>query len=41
MIMAGGQFTITYKGTVVGEEWKFRITIGGMGDGELTAKGAK
>ena len=42
IIMAGGgQFKITYKGTVVGEDLKFKVTIGDMGEGELTAKRVK
>jgi hypothetical protein len=37
--MAGGvQFKLTYKGQVVGEEIKFHVTIGDMGEGDLTAK---
>ena len=39
IIMAGGgQFKLTYKGQVVGEEIKFHVTIGDMGEGDLTAK---
>src|SRR6187455_2886531 len=35
IIMAGGgQFKITYKGKVVGEDLKFNVSIGDMGDGE-------
>ena len=41
IILAGGQFKITYKGKVVGEDLKFNVTIGDMGDGELTAKRVK
>ena len=42
IIMAGGgQFKITYKGKVAGEDLKFNVTIGDMGDGELTAKRVK
>ena len=41
IILAGGQFKITYKGKVVGEDVKFNVTIGDMGDGELTAKRVK
>jgi len=42
IIMAGGgQFKITYKGKVAGEELKFNVTIGDMGEGELTAKRVK
>jgi hypothetical protein len=42
IVMAGGgQFKITYKGKVVGEELKFNVTIGDMGEGELTAKRVK
>jgi hypothetical protein len=39
IVMAGGgEFKITYKGKVVGGELKFNVTIGDMGEGELTAK---
>lgn len=41
VILAGGQFKLTYKGKVVGEELKFNVTIGDMGEGELTAKRVK
>jgi hypothetical protein len=42
IVMAGGgEFKITYKGKVVGEELKFNVTIGDMGEGELTAKRVK
>ena len=37
----GGQFKITYVGKVVGEELKFHVTIGDMGEGDLTAKRVK
>jgi len=37
----GGEFKITYKGKVVGEELKFNVTIGDMGEGELTAERVK
>ena len=39
IIMAGGgQFKLTYKGQVAGEDIKFHVTIGDMGEGDLTAK---
>jgi hypothetical protein len=39
IVMAGGgQFKLTYKGQVVGEDIKFHVTIGDMGEGDLTAK---
>jgi hypothetical protein len=38
ILAGGGQFKITYKGKVVGEDLKFNVTIGDMGEGELTAK---
>jgi hypothetical protein len=42
VIMAGGgQFKITYKGKVVGEDLKFNVTLGEMGDREVTAKRVK
>ncbi len=42
VIMAGGgQFKITYKGTVVGDDLKFHVIIGDMGEGDLVAKRVK
>lgn len=42
IIMAsGGQFKIVYKGKVVGDDVKFNVTIGDMGDSELIAKRVK
>jgi hypothetical protein len=42
IIMAGGgQFKLTYKGKVAGEEIKFHVTIGDMGESDLTAKRVK
>jgi len=42
IIMAGGgQFKITYKGKVDGEDLKFHVIIGDMGEGDLTAKRVK
>ena len=41
ILAGGGQFKITYKGNVVGEDLKFNVTIGDMGEGELTAKRVK
>jgi hypothetical protein len=41
VLAGGGQFKITYKGKVVGEELKFTVTIGDMGDRELTVKRVK
>jgi hypothetical protein len=41
VIMAGGQFKLVYKGKVVGDDIKFNVTIGDLGDGELTAKRVK
>ena len=39
IVMAGGgQFKITYNGKVAGEDLQFKVTIGDMGEGELTAK---
>lgn len=39
VIMAGGgQFKITYKGTMAGDEIKFHVIIGDMGEGDLVAK---
>ncbi|HYW42151.1 MAG TPA: hypothetical protein VE959_04800 [Bryobacteraceae bacterium] len=41
ILAGGGQFKIIYKGQVVGEDLKFKVTIGDMGEGELTAKRVK
>ena len=42
IIMAGGgQFKITYKGKVVGDDLQFHVVIGDMGEGDLTAKRVK
>src|SRR5689334_4490708 len=42
IIMAGGgQFKLVYKGKVEGDDIKFNVTIGDLGDGELTAKRVK
>ena len=41
ILAGGGQFKISYKGKVVGEDLKFTVTIGDMGDGELTARRVK
>ena len=41
ILAGGGQFKITYKGKVVGEELKFTVTLGDMGDRELTVKRGK
>ncbi|HLK70087.1 MAG TPA: hypothetical protein VKU19_41945 [Bryobacteraceae bacterium] len=42
VIMAGGgQFKITYKGKLVGDDLKFNVTLGDMGDRELIAKRVK
>jgi hypothetical protein len=41
ILAGGGQFKITYKGKVVGEDLKFTVTLGEMGDRELTAKRVK
>jgi hypothetical protein len=41
ILAGGGQFKLTYKGQVVGEDLKFKVTIGDMGEGELTAKRVK
>ena len=41
ILAGGGQFKITYVGKVVGEDLKFNVTIGDMGEGELTAKRVK
>ena len=37
----GGMFTITYKGTVSGDEIKFKVGMGEMGDAEMVAKRAE
>jgi len=41
ILAGGGQFKITYKGKVVGEDLKFTVTLGEMGDRELTVKRVK
>jgi len=41
ILAGGGQFKITYKGKVEGEDLKFTVTLGDMGDRELTIKRAK
>ena len=41
VLAGGGQFKITYKGKVAGEDLKFNVTLGDMGEGELTAKRVK
>ena len=41
ILAGGGQFKIAYVGKVVGEDLKFNVTIGDMGEGELTAKRVK
>ncbi len=39
VVMAGGgQFKITYKGAVAGEDLKFHVIIGDRGEGDLGAK---
>lgn len=40
-LAGGGQFKITYKGTVAGEDLKFHVIIGDMGEGDLIAKRVK
>jgi hypothetical protein len=41
ILAGGGQFKITYKGTLAGDELKFHVIIGDMGEGDLTAKRVK
>lgn len=42
IIMAsGGQFKVTYKGKVEGEDLKFNVTIGDLGESELMLKRTK
>ena len=41
ILAQGGQFRVTYKGKLVGEELKFTVTIGDMGDRQLTVKRVK
>jgi hypothetical protein len=38
ILAGGGQFKITYKGTAVGEDLKFHVIIGDIGEGDLIAK---
>ena len=41
VLAGGGQFRIVYKGTVAGEDIKFHVTIGEMGDADMVAKRVK
>ena len=41
VLAGGGQFKLTYKGKVVGEELKFHVTIADMGESDLTATRVK
>ncbi len=41
ILAGGGQFKITYKGTVTGDDIKFHVIIGDMGEGDLVAKRVK
>lgn len=41
VLAGGGQFKITYKGTVAGDDIKFHVVIGDMGEGDLVAKRVK
>lgn len=41
VLAGGGQFKITYKGVVAGDDLKFHVTIGDMGEGDLIAKRVK
>lgn len=41
ILAGGGQFKITYNGTVAGDDLKFHVVIGDMGEGDLTAKRVK
>jgi hypothetical protein len=38
ILAGGGQFKLVYKGKVAGEQLKFTVTIGDMGEGQLTVK---
>jgi hypothetical protein len=38
VILAGGQFKLVYKGKVDGDQLKFTVTIGDMGDAPLIVK---
>ena len=38
ILAGGGQFKITYKGTIAGDELKFHVIIGDIGEGDLIAK---
>jgi len=38
ILAGGGQFKLTYKGKVDGENIKFHVVIGEMGEGDLVAK---
>jgi hypothetical protein len=38
ILAGGGQFKLVYKGKVDGDQLKFTVTIGDMGDGQMIAK---
>jgi hypothetical protein len=38
LLAGGGQFKIAYKGTLAGDDIKFHVIIGEMGEGDITAK---
>ncbi len=41
VLAGGGQFKLTYKGNVSGQDLKFHVIIGDMGEGDLVAKRVK
>jgi hypothetical protein len=40
VLAGGGQFKLTYKGKVTGQDIKFHVVIGDFGEGDLLAKRA-
>jgi hypothetical protein len=38
ILAGGGEFKLVYKGKVDGDQLKFTVTIGDMGEGQLTVK---
>jgi len=41
ILAGGGEFKIAYKGKVDGEQIKFHVTIGEMGEGDMVARRVK
>jgi hypothetical protein len=41
VLAGGGEFKIAYKGAISGDDLKFHVIIGDMGEGDLVAKRVK